>query len=210
MPASRPRLCLTVASLAVAVVAALIPAVASAAKRTFGPSLSAPATKAIAHGADSAFWLPTRVPISGQVLSVRVEGCAKRGTGGQAPLNQIHFQDLKPAGGTQERANATSGPESLPICSGASSARRVTTFHPVNLCVAKGDYVDFNDSGGFVPGSFPAGVPFEIFSGTGTTEYSPGTGIFFGQTLKGTELLMKVTVGNGRDGTALCPGGTKR
>ena len=35
----------------------------------------------------------------------------------------------------------------------------------MNLCVGQGDYVDFNDEGGFVGGGpppYPAGVPYEV------------------------------------------------
>ncbi len=55
-------------------------------------------------GADGALWnvqLPTgdsdRLLVGGQVVSVRLEGCAK--SNGPAPLTQIHFQTLAPTAG---------------------------------------------------------------------------------------------------------------
>src|SRR5437763_9170762 len=96
---------------------ALVPA-AGAAVITFGSALGVPASKDTARdlaysgadialpgsifhiphdGADTALWNAAQVaPASGQVTSVRLEGCANQPAGAPAPLTQIHFQELAP------------------------------------------------------------------------------------------------------------------
>src|SRR5437763_7992731 len=109
-----------------------LPACASAAITTFGSQLSVPATKDTAHdlaysgadvplpgsifhvphdGADTALWNPAQVaPAAGQVLSLRLEGCARQPPGAPAPLTEIHFQDLVPQANGGVRANVTTQP----------------------------------------------------------------------------------------------------
>lgn len=89
----------------VTVLACGLPAVGQAAVVTFGSGLGAPASAAIAQPVDTAFWstalsggAQVSSPAAGQVLAVRVRGCAKRGSGGQLPLTQFHFQVLAPGG----------------------------------------------------------------------------------------------------------------
>src|SRR5436305_8277376 len=112
-----------IAMLGTLVAAALLAWTASAraAVMTFGSPLAVPATKdtashlgyagsdvllpgSIFHvphdGADTALWNGSSpvgsqaAPASGQVLSLRLEGCARQPPGTPAPLTEIHFQDL--------------------------------------------------------------------------------------------------------------------
>ena len=38
----------------------------------------------------------------------------------------------------------------------------MTAYNPVNLCVSQGDYVAFNEEGGFVGHSYQSGVPYRV------------------------------------------------
>jgi hypothetical protein len=204
-----------VASVAVSIVvgACVLPAVGQAALINFGSGLGSPASVAIAHPVDTAFWstalsggAKARSPQAGQVLTVRLRGCAKPGSGGQAPLTQIHFQVLSPGSGSSATIKLTSGPFNLPTCGGAVSGATISTFHPIGLCVARGDYVAFNDEGGFAPGGFPGGVGYEVFApvaGAATSSFT-GAGAtnngdrVSGRSRKGLELLMQLQLGTGR------------
>src|ERR1700730_10795570 len=183
--------------------AALAPATSGAAITTFGSSLSVPATKDTANdlaykgsnvalpgsvfhiphdGADTALWntelaggTPS-APASGQVVSVRLEGCARQPSGAPPPLTQIHFQDLVPQPGGGVKFNVTTHAFDIPVCGqGGASGSTVTTYAPTNFCVAQGDYVDFSDEGGFVPSNsgpppYPSGVPYMVIGAvTGST-----------------------------------------
>ncbi len=208
------------AAAVIAAGACALPAVSPAALISFGSSLSTPATVAIAHPVDTAFWSTAvsgggqvLAPSAGQVLAVRVEGCAKRGSRGQLPLTQIHFQVLAPRAGTAATVKVTSGPFNLPVCGGSVSGSTVSTFHPVNMCAGRGDYVDLNDEGGFRPAGFPGGVGYELFAqapGASTDSFTSGGGTNNGARLRGgahagLELLMQVQLGTGRNATPLCP-----
>jgi hypothetical protein len=233
-------------------------ATAGAATSTFGSPLSVPATLNTAEnlnyegsnialpgsvfhinhdGADTALWnvaIPAGVPAApaaGQVTVVRLEGCAERPAGAPEPLVQIHFQDLVPTAGGGARINVTSGAFDLPVCGvGGASGSTVTSYEPVNFCVAAGDYVDFNDEGGFVPSEtgpppYPAGVPYMVIgSVAGATMDSfvrnggtnNGTAISTSDTTyhdgfavnQNEELMLQATLATGPDATPLC-GGTK-
>ncbi len=209
----------TGAALAAAMSCAL-PAAGQAALINFGSALGAPATVAIAHPVDTAFWSTAlsggagaRAPHRGRVVTVRIAGCAKRGSGGQLPLTQVHFQDLGPTGGSSARIKVTSGPFNLPVCGGSVSGATVSTFHPINMCVASGDYVAFNDEGGSAPAGFPGGVGYEVFAqqpGAATSSFTSGGGTTNGATVHasahpGLELLMAIQLGTGRS-AGVCPG----
>jgi hypothetical protein len=200
-----------------------LPAGAAAKKIVFGSKLKAAATKAQAHPVDSAFWSlklsgggRPKAPASGQILRVRLKGCAEPGAGGAAPTTTVLFQDLRPAGGSRVTVEVTSSPFNLPVCgTGGAGSSTVSTFHPMNMCVRKGDYVDMTDIGGFGT-PFPNGVPYRVFgraSGSSTGTFT-GAGMLnngstvSGTSLGGTELLMQMQLGTDKDGTALCPGGT--
>jgi hypothetical protein len=204
----------------VAVCVAASPAGAHAAIITFGSNLAGPATTALTNPVDTAFWQTSvsggsrvRAPQSGQVLAVKVRGCAKRGTGGQVPTLPVHLQVLLPGPGSGATVGITSGPLFLPACGGAVSGATVTTLRPVNLCVGRGQYVAFGDSGGFAPGAFPGGIPYEIFArrpGAATSSDTSAGGTVNGSRLTasrhaGLELLMQVQLATGRNKTPLCP-----
>jgi hypothetical protein len=118
-------------------------------------------------GADTAIWntAPAAVtaPTSGQALKVRLEGCAEGAPGGPAPLRQIHFQDLSPISGGGAKVNLTSEPYEIPECGvGGASGSTVSTYEPVNLCMSPGDFIAFNDEGGYVNGVYRAGVSYLV------------------------------------------------
>lgn len=230
---------------------------ASAAMTLFGSPLAVPATKDTANdlnyrgsdvqlpgsdfhiphdGADGALWnveLPTGTPVApadGQVVSVALEGCAK--SNGPAPLTQIHFQSLAPQPGGGAKVELTSQAFDIPVCGvGGASGSTVSTYAPINLCVTQGDYVAFNEEGGFVgaqsgPPPYPAGVPYMVIGGVaGATmdSFIRNNGVGNGAMLSpsdttnhdgfaanpGEELMLQATLATGPDATPICPGGTK-
>jgi hypothetical protein len=249
--------CAVAATWSIALV--LIPVVgsANAATSTFGSPLAAPASKDTANdlnyqgsnvalpgsvfhiphdGADGALWnvrLPAgdpTAPASGQVVRVLLEGCAE--SNGPAPLTQIHFQSLAPVAGGGAKVELTSQAFDIPVCGvGGASGSTVSSYEPINLCVAQGDYVDFNEEGGFVAAQnglppYPAGVPYMVIGGvTGATMDSfirnngAGNGATFSPSdttshdgfasNTGEELMLQATLATGPDATPICPGGTK-
>jgi hypothetical protein len=184
-------------------------------------------------GADTAIWNTAigghsaGMPKSGQADQIRLEGCAEQASGGPVPLRQIHFQTLAPQPSGGLKVELTSQPFELPVCGqNGASGSTVSTYEPINLCVDKGDYVDFNDEGGFVEPYYRAGVPYEVFGsvrrsalasflkGGGTDDgaiLSPlETGPMEGfATSGGEELMLQVQFGTGPDARYVCPGGTK-
>ncbi len=256
---SSSRFALAAAALAVALtlVPVLSPGQARAATMTFGSPLSVPATENTAEnlnyrgtnvqlpgsvfhiphdGADTALWntqlaagAPT-APAEGQVVSVSLEGCAQ--SNGPPPLTQIHFQSLSPRPGDGAKVELTSQAFEIPVCGArGASGSNVSTYAPTNLCVGAGDYVAFNDEGGFVGPQnglppYPAGVPYMVIGavlgstldsfianngvGNGATfsasETSPSDGFAAND---GEELMLRATLATGPDATPICPGGTK-
>jgi hypothetical protein len=241
----------------IALALTLLAGTAGAATLTFGSPLTVPASKDTANdlnyqgsnvplpgsvfhiphdGADGALWnvrLPASeasAPASGQVVSVHLEGCAR--SNGPVPLTQIHFQSLAPLAGGGAKVELTSQAFDIPVCgAGGASGSTVSSYDPINLCVAQGDYVDFNEEGGFVgaqngPPPYPAGVPYMVIGGvTGATMDSfirnngVGNGAMFSPTdttnhdgfasNPGEELMLQATLATGADATPICPGGTK-
>ena len=188
-------------------------------------------------GADGALWNTQivngapQVPASGQILTVKLEGCAQPARGGPAPLTQIHFQDFTPVGGGSVKVNVTSQPFDIPVCGNTAadgspaSGSTVTSYQPANMCASQGDYVAFNEEGGFDPTFYPSGVPYQVLgavSGSSSDSFVRNNGTNNGATLSsadttnhdgfahnpGKELMLEATVGTGQDGTALCAGGT--
>ena len=232
----------------------VLPGVASAAITTFGSPLSSPATLNTAEnlnyegtntplpgyvfhtphsGADTALWNTslaagqTGAPADGQVIKVSLEGCAKPANGGPAPLTQIHFQILAPQPDGSVKVELTSQPFDIPVCgqSGAGGST-VTSYEPINLCVNAGDYVDFNDEGGYVENVYRSGVPYQVIGSTqGSTmdSFIKGGGTGNGATMspsetsategfavnRNEELMLQATLGTGPDARYVCPGGTK-
>ncbi len=149
-------------------------------------------------GGDLAVWntsasLGATAPQGGQILQIKVEGCAiedsrsptqqsSDGNGGTVPANTINFQTLTASGGTYSVDN-TAPYFTLPFCtstnssgsrpdlsSGQVNASTVTTYQPIHMCVNKGAYVAFEDVGGFItegphgPNYYDQGVPHNVIS----------------------------------------------
>jgi len=183
------------------------------------------------YGADTALWNSdlargdARAPATGQALKITLEGCAEPASDGTPPLTQIHFQDLTPLAGGGAKVNITSQAFDIPVCgAGGAGSSTQTTYEPINLCVSAGDYVDFNDEGGFVGHSYQNGVPYRVIgrtAGSKMASFIRGGGTNNGDTLSSSdsstmdgyasneneELLMQVKLGTGADATHICPGG---
>src|SRR5436190_3099120 len=153
-----------------AVVTLALPATASAEVINFGSDLTAPATVAEAHGADTAFWglsvkgMPDSTPASGQITEIRLKGTAvpSPAAGAPAPLNEVHIQVVHPQPDGSVTVSLSTDPFYVPI---GGDPNKISEYHAAGyLCVKKGDYVDFNDEGGFVFPYYPNGVPFPVFS----------------------------------------------
>ena len=188
---------------------------------SFGSDLKPPATKVYGYPVDTAFWqtdlpgsTPVRSPVNGQVLTVRVKGIAAR-TGSGDPDTRVFFQVLRPRGDGSFRIIVSSGPFNMPI---GGDPNQISTFRPENMCIKKGDRVAFNTVGGFAPDlGYPNGTPWQVFgvrSGSAFARFTSAGNTNNGQTVKGRsrkgqELLIRMRVGNGKDGTGLCPGGTR-
>jgi hypothetical protein len=176
---------------------------------------------------DTALWnVQDPSPATGQAIEVRLMGCAQPTPGAELPLTQIHIQDVSPIGGGGVHVNLTSQAFDIPICGvGGAGPSTISTYKPINLCVAQGDYVDFNDEGGFVPYVYQSGVPYQVISdtpGSVMDSFIRANGTDNGNTLgasdrsnmdgfaanQGEELAMQVTLGTGPDSTFICPGGT--
>lgn len=184
-------------------------------------------------GTDTALWNVAlasgdpSAPTSGQAVKVSLEGCAQPAPGGPPPLTQIHFQDITPLPGGGAHVNLTSGPFEIPVCGqNGASGSTITTYEPINLCVNQGDYVDFNDEGGYVPYIYRSGVAYQVIGGvTGSTmdSFIRANGTDNGDTLSAgettandgfasnanEEVMLRVTLGTGPDARYVCPGGTK-
>jgi hypothetical protein len=184
------------------------------------------------YGADTAIWNVAQasatpaVPVNGAVDKVSLEGCAQAAAGGPAPLTEIHFQDITPFPEGGAKVNLTSAGYQIPICgSNGASGSTISTYEPSGLCVSQGDYVDFNDEGGYVPGVYHSGVPYEVLGvSSGSTANSfirndgTGNGAVFSVTYRtpdegfaenaNEELMMQETIGTGANATHIC-GGTE-
>ena len=185
-------------------------------------------------GADTAIWNVAlahgepRAPATGQALRVSLEGCAKAASGGPAPLTQIHFQDISPLPHGGARVNLTSQSFEIPVCGhGGASGSTVSSYDPINLCVRQGDYVAFNDEGGYVENVYRSGVPYRVLGfahGSTSNSFLKDNGTRNGAILsssdisanegfasnRSVELMLRVTLGTGADATHNCPGGRRR
>jgi len=184
-------------------------------------------------GADTAIWNTAlksgapSAPAEGQALKVKLEGCAEPARGGPAPLTQIHLQDITPLSGGGAKVNLTSQPFDLPVCGqNGASGSTVTTYEPINLCMKQGDYIDFNDEGGFVEKYYRSGVPYRVLApvpGSSSSSFIKGGGTNNGDTMSSSErsamegfaenqnveLMLQVEFATGSDATHICGGGTK-
>ena len=184
------------------------------------------------YGADAAIFNTSlasgqaTMPASGQAVKVSLEGCAKPFPGGPPPLTQIHFQTLHPQGGSFQVELSSQGFE-IPVCGvGGASDATVSTYEPTNLCVVRGDYVAFNEEGGFVGHFYQSGVPYDVIGATPGSAFdsfikNEGTGN--GSLLNpsessamdgfaanpSAELMLQVQLGTGPDARYVCAGGHK-
>lgn len=211
---------------------ALVPATGDAALLSFGSTLAAPANVTEARQADTAYWQTTlpagrspRSPATGQVKSFKIKGIALSNPRAGVPGGEtlFHLQVLrKRAGGTYKVLRTSQG---FNLPGRGADPQKITTYRPTNLCVGKGDVLAFNTVGGWDGiaagnGPYPMGTPLQIFSRVPGTLVSEFTGanktnngaILRPRTSRGRdhELLMRPTVGTGRNATGLCPGGTGR
>jgi hypothetical protein len=221
-----------VALLAVAIPAS-VPALGHADVMNVGSNLAKPANMVEAHGADALWWnnsidgLPGAMPVDGQVISVRVKGgildspSLRRNP--QRPDPMFHVQVLHPIGGGRVRVMLSSGAFRVPTYTVArdgsvdGNTQAINTYKPINLCVRKGDYVDFNEIGGneWSWGALD-GMHFQIFSqapNSSTSFYTKNAGTnnnseWAPQSLhQGQELLMQAQLATGAHATDFCPGG---
>lgn len=209
---------------------------AHAAVFSVGSRLTKPANLVEAHGADALFFdtsadgLSGAMPADGQVTLVRVKGSVvdnpSRRTNPHPPNPTFHFQVLRPLAGFQMRVALSSAPFKLPIVTvtrtGAllGNPQAINSYAPVNMCVHKGDFLDFNDIGGseWSWGGLD-GMHVRVFSGapssvTGFFSKAGGTNIgsqWVPQAFKrGEELLMQARLGTGPNATDFCPGGYRQ
>jgi hypothetical protein len=157
------------------------------------------------------------VPVEGQITEIRLKGTAVSSTlpGAPKPLNEVHFQVVRPQPNGSVSVILSSDPKYVPY---SGDPNQVTEYRPDGyMCVNKGDYITFNDEGGWVPNLYQEGVPFRVFANVGgstTSQFTKdnGTGIggnFHGTPKQGQELLMQMTLRTSYDASPVCPGGMK-
>jgi hypothetical protein len=211
---------------AIALLALLVAAPAASARwYTLGSDLKATPTMVEAHGADSLFFNVklgsggmTAAPTGGQVTEVKVKGIViPDPTGRRKPTPMFHFQTLHPRDDGTYSVELSSAPFYTPV---GGDPNTVSTYHPVNMCLHQGDYLDFNDIGGneWWWGNYD-GMPFMTFArvpGSGMSFYTKNNGTNIGSrwatdwTRDGEELLMQMKFATGPNATDICPGGYKQ
>ncbi len=135
---------------------------------------------------DLGVWNPKQTaPSGGQVLEVKVTGCAVKNPGATqesqgVPDTTILFQSLTPRG-DEWNVDSTAGGENpngtypfqLPFCKTAANpsgvaSSTVTTYQPLHLCLNAGDVVTLHDIGGFEDDNgvayYPQGIPLEVLA----------------------------------------------
>ena len=239
-----------VARLAPVVLVALLLAAAPAhaAVETFGSDLQAPATKVLPPnngglqesdpdywgGADTSWWniglasgRSVTSPAEGQITTIRIKGSVVQNPDQNAtqPEPWLHFQVYHPQPGAEPSylIELTTGGKDdvLPLKPEAENYQGVTEFHPVNLCVHKGDLVGINSQGGYeFRHSGYNGTPYRVFGSpqNSTIDWYENHGKTNqgdvmpsgGEQIVGvgsSELLMETVVSSGPDSTDICPGG---
>jgi hypothetical protein len=226
---------LLVSVAAVVAVACAFPAAGLAEVSTFGSDLAAPANSVEPNGAihphyggdwfgaDTAFW-NTRLanggqvtaPRDGQIVEVRVKGIALQGPHPWDPRDPralVHFQTIHPQPDGNPKVNLTSAGIDWPI---GGDPQQITSFRPLNLCIEKGGYVDFNTWGGHEwRWERYGGIPLQVFSrvpGSSMNWYENDADtnngdMLYGRTLDGIELLLQADIASGPDASDICPGG---
>jgi len=210
----------------VALASGTVPATGFADTTVVGSDLSRSPDTVVQHGVDTAVWnvsfagagpaTPTgaAIPADGQIVTVRLKGMAQASHTGAAPLTQIHFQDLVPQSDGSVVVHSSSAAFDIPA---GGDPNQVSEYHPYYFCVHKGDYIAFNDEGGFDPQNYPTGVAYQVLAkvpGSVADEYSKNAGTMNGAQFTGTprpdqELLQQEVLATGPDALPGCPGGTK-
>jgi hypothetical protein len=195
---------------------------------TVGSDMRGAANTVEAHGADSAFWNPAltgvsgAMPADGQITVARVKGSVVDDpVRPQNPNPLFHFQVLRPLGDGRVQVDRSSAGFKLPIT--AAEAQPTSSYEPVNFCVRRGDFVDFNDIGGheWSWGRLD-GMHVQVFNRS-----APGSDLAFFTKNNGTnngatfapdrafeggaeELLMQAKLATGPDATDMCLGGYRQ
>ena len=211
----------------------LLPAGASAEQVTFGSGLAGTPDVTESHQADTLFFNhtaknSTMAPVSGEILAIRVKGRIVPKGSGKVDNNMWHSQVLRPNLDGTYTVDSSSQHLYFPV---GGSVNDVTTFVPSTQCIKQGQYVDFNNIGGWDGDmSDPRGTQYQIFKSDSTSEaywyeHDNGTNIGTtfgpnqrtrsdtGQSYPGRplaeELMMQIVVGTGFDSSNLCEGGLK-
>ena len=130
-------------------------------------------------------------PVGGQVLQIKVKGCAVEDTTAPSqsanghPVNTVNFETIAHQADGSFKVDQISAYHVLPFCSNGidtsatATPDTITTFAPVHMCITTGESVDFYDLGGSFPGPsghapfYPQGVPFRVLASvTGSTMQS--------------------------------------
>lgn len=212
----------------------LIPAAARADQATFGSDLIGTPTVTENHQADTLFFNTGganthKSPISGEILEIRVKGTIVP-QAGRSNNNLWHSQVLQPKTDGTYSVESSSQHLYFPV---GVPADTVSRFVPSRQCVEAGQFVDFNNVGGWDgnPGE-PNGTLYKIFQPKGGSQYNwferdngtnigvtfnPGRrvynkadGSYLREEYEGPrdgELMMQVVVGTGWQASNLCPGG---
>ena len=213
----------------------LVPAAASADQVTFGSSLAGTPAVSEDHQSDSLFFNTSEgngnaSPITGQILEIRVKGTIVP-QAGRSNNSMWHSQVLSPQAGGLFHVDSSSQDLFFPV---GVPADTVSRFVPSTQCIGQGQYVDFNDVGGWDGNAAqPTGTIYQIFqnrAGSSYDWYERDNGTNIGTTFNpnrrvfnradgspmseqyegprtGKELMMQVVVGSGWDASNLCPGG---
>jgi hypothetical protein len=199
----------------------------------FGSGLGSPANLHTNHGADTSYWNigagQYTAPADGQVTVVQLKGGVHpnprlKGTQAEVFAQMIHFQVLRQRGdGTLKLVERSTGHLEIPLADEKAAQQLVTTYHPVNLCVKRGDYVAFNTIGAHEYRDMNApdgqqGARYQVFGRVPDQNvqwYEKDNGLNEGTVIDsgpfapmaGWELLMKTTLATGPDSTDMCVGG---
>jgi hypothetical protein len=195
-----------------------LPATADAARVTIGSSLAAPATLRETWPVDTAFWAQRIAgggaiasPVEGQAIITRLKGTAVARPGGSAPLRLIHFQVLRPQSDGSAKVIVTSEDFNIPA---SGDPNQVSEYASAFLCVRKGDVIALSEVGGYEAGSYPNGVPFQVFgdvAGSVTNRFTGAGRNMNGDVMRptarnGSELLLQTVIGTGPDARPFCGG----
>jgi PASTA domain-containing protein len=231
---------LITAALAAAALGAL-PASATAESVTFGSDLAPPATIVETHGPDTAFWNPPGssgqlvAPQGGEVTLIKLKGGMLKNSNPAVQhyeriASLFHYQVIRPQPDGSMKVVLSSGHMYLPVTSDPNVVTSYgTEANPngseplLNICMQKGDILDFNTVGGHEYRRIPYDVNYQgaeihVFGahqGAQVRWYEKGDGTNIGQTFpfneiqtsRERELLVQPTMDTGPDATDLCPGG---